>query len=132
MRFDKFTIKSQELIQNAHALASQHNNQEIEPEHLMSAMLAEEEGIARAMLRKLGVSPNGVAQDMALAIDKLPKISGSGMGSVHISKTTSDVLEAAFVEAAKMKDQYVSIEHIFLAISDKKDCNAAEILSLNF
>ena len=128
MRFDKFTIKSQELIQNAHALASQHNNQEIEPEHLMSAMLAEEEGIARAMLRKLGVSPNGVAQDMVLAINKLPKISGSGMGDVHISKTTSDVLEAAFVEAAKMKDQYVSIEHIFLAISDKKDCDAAEIL----
>ncbi len=128
MRFDKFTIKSQELIQNAHALASQHNNQQIEPEHLMSAMLAEEEGIAKAMLRKLGVSPNGVAQDMALAIDKLPKISGSGMGEVHISKTTSDVLEAAFVEAAKMKDQYVSIEHIFLAISDKKDCDAAKIL----
>ena len=128
MRFDKFTIKSQELIQNAHTLASQHNNQQIEPEHLMSAMLAEEEGIARAMLRKLGVSPNGVAQDMVLAIDKLPKISGSGMGDVHISQTTNGVLEAAFVEAAKMKDQYVSIEHIFLAISDKKDCKAAKIL----
>ncbi|MCK4468626.1 MAG: AAA family ATPase, partial [Desulfobacterales bacterium] len=94
----------------------------------MSAMLAEEEGIARAMLRKLGVSPNGVAQDMVLAIDKLPKISGSGMGDVHISQTTNGVLEAAFVEAAKMKDQYVSIEHIFLAISDKKDCKAAKIL----
>ena len=83
MRFDKFTIKSQELIQNAHALASQHNNQQIEPEHLMSAMLAEEEGIARAMLRKLGVSPNSVAQELALVIDKLPKISGSGMGDVQ-------------------------------------------------
>ncbi len=128
MRFDKFTIKSQELIQNAHALASQHNNQQIEPEHLMSAMLAEEEGIAAAMLRKLGVSPNSVAQELALVIDKLPKISGSGMGDVHISQITNDVLEAAFVEAAKMKDQYVSIEHMFLAISDKKDCKAAEIL----
>ncbi|MDO9566866.1 MAG: ATP-dependent chaperone ClpB [Candidatus Desulfaltia sp.] len=128
MRFDKFTIKSQELIQNAHTLALQHNNQQIETEHLMSAMLAEEEGIAKAMLSKLGVSPDGVAQDMALAVDNLPKISGSGIGDVHISKTTSDVLEAAFVEAAKMKDQYVSIEHIFLAISDKKDCKATEIL----
>ncbi|MBU4344669.1 MAG: hypothetical protein KKC73_04540 [Proteobacteria bacterium] len=128
MRFDKFTIKSQELIQNAHTLASQYNNQQIEPEHLISAMLAEEEGIAKAMLSKLGVSPDGVAQDMALAVDKLPKISGSGIGDVHISQTTSDVLEAAFVEAAKMKDQYVSIEHIFLAISDKKDCKATEIL----
>ena len=129
MRFDKFTIKSQELIQNAQTLASQHNNQEIEPEHLMSAMLAEEEGIATAMLRKLGVSPNSVTQDLVLIIDKLPKVTGSGMGDVHISQTTNDVFEAAFVEAAKMKDQYVSIEHIFLAISDKKDCKAAEILS---
>jgi ATP-dependent Clp protease ATP-binding subunit ClpB len=92
-------------------------------------MLAEEEGIATAMLRKLGVSPNSVTQDLALIIDKLPKVTGSGMGDVHISQTTNDVFEAAFVEAAKMKDQYVSIEHIFLAISDKKDCKAAEILS---
>ncbi|HUV51174.1 MAG TPA: ATP-dependent chaperone ClpB [Anaerolineae bacterium] len=129
MRFDKLTIKSQELIQNAHTLASQHNNQQIEPEHLMGAMLAEEEGIAKAMLRKLGVSPGGVARDMAFAVDKLPKIGGTGMGDVHVSQTTSDVLEAAFVEADKMKDQYVSIEHIFLAISDKKDCKATEILS---
>ncbi|MBW1759180.1 MAG: chaperone protein ClpB, partial [Deltaproteobacteria bacterium] len=62
MRFDKFTIKSQELVQNAQSLASQHNNQQIEPEHLLYSMLTEKEGIAVSMLRKLGVSPDAVVQ----------------------------------------------------------------------
>ncbi len=128
MRFDKFTIKSQELIQNAHTLASKHNNQQIEPEHLLKSMLDEETGIAASMLLKLGVSPKDVARDLMLAIDKLPKVSGSGIGDAHISQTTKDILEAAFVEATKMKDQYVSIEHIILAIADKKDCEASKIL----
>ena len=64
MRFDKFTIKSQELIQNAQSRASQHNHQQIEPEHLLAAMLAEPQGIAVAMLRKLGVSPAEIAKDL--------------------------------------------------------------------
>ena len=127
MRFDKFTIKSQELIQNAQSLASNNNNQQIEPEHLLSAMLNEQEGIARSMLRKLGVSPEAVAQEIAMAMDKLPKVSGAG--DVYISQRTKSVLDAAFTEAAKMKDQYVSIEHILLAISDEKTGEGVKILS---
>ncbi|MCD4763710.1 MAG: ATP-dependent chaperone ClpB [Desulfobacterales bacterium] len=127
MRFDKFTIKSQELIQNAQSLASNNNNQQVEPEHLLGAMLNEQEGIARSMLRKLGVSPENVAQEIAMAIDKLPKISGAG--DVYISQRTKSVLDAAFTEAAKMKDQYVSIEHILLAISDEKTGEGIKILS---
>jgi len=127
MRFDKFTIKSQELIQNAQSLASNNNNQQVEPEHLLSAMLNEQEGIARSMLRKLGVSPEAVAQEIAMAMHKLPKISGAG--DVYISQKTKSALDAAFTEAAKMKDQYVSIEHILMAISDEKTGEAAKILS---
>jgi len=127
MRFDKFTIKSQELIQNAQSLASNNNNQQVEPEHLLSAMLNEQEGIARSMLRKLGVSPENVAQEIAMAIDKLPKVSGAG--DVYISQRTKSILDAAFAEAAKMKDQYVSIEHILLAISDEKTGEGIKILS---
>ncbi|MBW1746320.1 MAG: AAA family ATPase, partial [Deltaproteobacteria bacterium] len=127
MRFDKFTIKSQELIQNAQSLASNNNNQQVEPEHLLSAMLNEQEGIARSMLRKLGVSPEDVAQEIARAIDKLPKVSGAG--DVYISQRTKSILDAAFAEAAKMKDQYVSIEHILLAISDEKTGEGIKILS---
>ncbi len=127
MRFDKFTIKSQELIQNAQSLASNNNNQQVEPEHLLSAMLNEQEGIARSMLRKLGVSPEAVAQEIAMAMDKLPKVSGAG--DVYISQRTKSALDAAFTEAAKMKDQYVSIEHILLAISDEKTGEGIKILS---
>ncbi|HSQ86555.1 MAG TPA: ATP-dependent chaperone ClpB, partial [Desulfobacterales bacterium] len=128
MRFDKFTIKSQELIQNAQSLASSKNHQQIEPEHLLSTMLKEPEGIARAMLDKLGVSTNDIIRELSNAIDMLPKVSGSTVGDAYISPRTKSVLDAAFSEAAKMKDQYVSIEHIFLAISDEKPGKAAEIL----
>jgi len=129
MRFDKFTIKSQELVQNAQSLASQRNNQQIEPEHLLYSMLTEKEGIAVSMFRKLGVSPDEVVQELALAIDKFPKVSGGGIGDVYISQRTKRVLEAAFAEATKMKDEYVSIEHILLAVSDEKVGEAAKILS---
>jgi ATP-dependent Clp protease ATP-binding subunit ClpB len=128
MRFDKFTMKSQELIQNSQSLASSKNHQQIEPEHLLSTMLKEPEGIARAMLDKLGVSTNDISRGLSNAIDRLPKVSGSTVGDAYISPRTKSVLDAAFSEAAKMKDQYVSVEHIFLAISDEKSGRAAEIL----
>ena len=128
MRFDKFTIKSQELIQNAQSLASSYNHQQIEPEHLLSTMLKEPEGIARAMLNKLGVSTNDVSRELSNTIDKLPKVSGSAVGDAYISPRSKHVLDAAFSEAAKMKDQYVSIEHILLAISDEKSGKASGIL----
>ncbi len=129
MRFDKFTIKSQELIQNAQALASQYNHQQIEPEHLLAAMLQEREGIAGAMLRKLGVAPGEIAGKTSAAIDKLPKVSGGGIGEAYLSARAKAVLEAAFAEATKMKDEYVSIEHIFLAIAEEKRGEAAGILT---
>ncbi len=126
MRFDKFTIKSQELIQQAHSLASRQNHQQIEPEHLLSAMLEEKENIAWAMLRKLGVAPENVQRDLTAALEKLPKVSGGA--EVYISQRTRAVLDAAFGEASKMKDEYVSLEHILLAIADEKDGEAVRIL----
>ncbi len=129
MRFDKFTIKSQELIQNVQALASQHNNQQIEPEHLLTGMLDEKESLARTLLRKLGVSADGVVQELHMAIDSFPKITGIAGGDVYMSARTKQVLDAAFSESAKMKDQYVSIEHILMAILDEKDGKSAKILS---
>jgi len=129
MRFDKFTIKSQELVHNAQALASEHHNQQIEPEHFLKAMLSEKQGVAGAMLRKLGVSPNAVVQELLLAIDRLPKVSGAG--EVYLSFRAKAVLDAAFQEATKMKDEYVSIEHILLAIADHKEGESAKILIQN-
>ncbi len=128
MRFDKFTIKSQELIQNSQGLASQYNHQQFEPEHLLAAMLKEPEGIAGAMLRKLGVSPDEIAQRVVAALEKLPRVSGGGISDIYVSPRAKAVLEAAFAQATRMKDEYVSIEHIFLAIADEKHGEAAEIL----
>ncbi|OQX24140.1 MAG: ATP-dependent chaperone ClpB [Desulfobacteraceae bacterium IS3] len=129
MRFDKFTVKSQELIQNAQTSASQQQQQYIEPEHFLSAMLNEPEGIAKAMLHKLGVSPDNVMRDLAAAIDRLPKV--IGISDIYLSQQSKNLLDAAFAEAAKMKDEYVGIEHILLAISDEKKGEAANILRRN-
>ena len=73
MRFDKLTIKSQELIQNAQSLASGHNHQQIEPEHILSAMLNEQQGIARSMLNKLGVSGDDVFRSLPRPSTEFPK-----------------------------------------------------------
>lgn len=127
MRFDKLTVKSQELIQNAQTLASQHQHQQIEPEHFLYAMLSEPEGIARTMLRKLGVSPDAVAQELVTATEKFPKVSGAA--DVYISPRTKSILDAAFTVSSAMKDEYVSIEHILLAIADEKGGDAVRILN---
>jgi ATP-dependent Clp protease ATP-binding subunit ClpB len=126
MRYDKFTIKSQELIQNAQDLASRQKNSQLEPEHLLSAMLAETEGIAGAILQKMGVAPGQVASEITSAVERLPKVSQSDQ--VYLSSQTKKVLDAAFAEAAKMKDQYVSIEHILLALCDEKNGETPRIL----
>ena len=128
MRFDRFTIKSQELVQKAKSLAEQYANQQIEPEHILQAMLSDREGTAVAMLRKLGVAPDPPATDALRAIERLPKVSGGGAAEAYISARTKAVLDAAFAEAGTMKDEYVSIEHILLAlVADKGD--AGRILS---
>jgi len=129
MRFDKFTIKSQELIQNSQTLASQYNHQQFEPEHLLAAMLGEPDGIAGGMLRKLGVSSDEIVQRVVAVLEKLARVSGGGLTDIYASPRTKAVLEAAFAQATRMKDEYVSIEHIFLAIADEKHGEAAAILT---
>ena len=126
MRFDKFTIKSQELIQNAQSLASSRNHQQIEPEHLLSAMLADAQGIAGSILHKLGTSPNGIAKEVERLIDTFPKVSGAS--EVFMSPRCRAVLDAAFNEASNMKDEYVSIDHILLAIIDESGGKASPLL----
>ena len=126
MRFDKFTTKSQELIQNSHALASKHNNQQIEPEHLLYAMLKEPEGIAVSIVGKLGVSADRIIGDLTSVIERFPVITGAG--ELFISQRTKKLLDTAFSEATKIKDEYVSIEHIFLAVLDEKGSEASKLL----
>lgn len=129
MRFDKFTIKSQELLQGAQELAARLGHQQIEPEHLLKVMMDDTEGIARSIVQKLGSSPESILQQVTEALEKKPKVTGAVGGELYIAPTTKKILDAAFAEAAKMKDEYVSIEHILVAITDEKDTDAARILS---
>ncbi len=132
MRFDKFTIKSQELIQNAQALATRHHHQQLEPIHLLAAMLSEKENaeknnVVRSMFRKLGVSPGALGPDIETAMERLPRV--SGVGEVYLSAKTKAVLESAFEEAARLKDEYVSVEHILLSLADAQAGDTAELLN---
>ena len=120
MRFDKFTLKSQELIQEAHAVTSKYNNQQIEPVHFLYVMLTDPDSIAGSILRKIGIAPDDVTRESKSAIESLPKVQGA-VGDAYLSSQSKKLLEKAFDEAANMKDQYVSVEHIFLTILDSKE-----------
>ncbi|MBS0014126.1 MAG: AAA family ATPase, partial [Desulfobacterales bacterium] len=125
MRFDKFTIKSQELIQQAQSLASEKRHQQIEPVHLLAGMLGDSQGIVPSVLRKIGASPSEVHKSVQEAMEKLPRVEGTA--EVYISGESKKILESAFSTASNMKDQYVSVEHIFLALIESKKGDVARI-----
>ncbi len=127
MRFDKLTIKAQEVLQSAQSAASERGHQQIEPEHLLYAMLEDTGGIVPAMLGKYGAPVEQIENDVKEALDAIPKVSGPS-AQQYISMRTKSVFDAAFAQSASMKDEYVSVDHLFLAILDEKDGKAASIL----
>jgi len=128
MRFDKFTLKAQEVIQNSQEIASKKGHQQIEPEHLLHALLEQKEGVIPSLFGKIGVSEDAVLQELIQTLDQLPKVSGVG-GDAYISPRSKVVLDQALKEAGQMRDEYVSVEHILLAIIEDKQGKAAKILA---
>ncbi|MDD5542242.1 MAG: ATP-dependent chaperone ClpB [Acidobacteriia bacterium] len=126
MRFDKFTLKAQEAIQAAQDLASKQNHQQLESLHLLMALLLQPEGVVLPTLQKLGAPSNAVVADTERALETLPKVSGGA--SQFISPALNQILEHAFKEADQFKDEYVSTEHLLLAIADRKGDAAQTIL----
>ncbi|HEU4414435.1 MAG TPA: Clp protease N-terminal domain-containing protein, partial [Candidatus Angelobacter sp.] len=122
IRWDKFTIKAQEAIQAANELAGQHGNPEMLPAHLLGALLQDQEGIVVPVLAKLGVNAATVQSQVLERVDRLPKVSGAA-AQPHLSATMSNVLDQAFKEADTFKDEYVSTEHLLLAMLRDKDKN---------
>ena len=129
MRFDKFTLKAQEVIQNSQEIASQRGHQQVEPEHLLYAILEQREGIIPPLLGKIGVKEDAIVQELGEALDQLPSVSGAGFGSAYISPRSKAVFDQALKEAKQMRDEYVSIEHLLLAITDDTEGKASKILS---
>jgi ATP-dependent Clp protease ATP-binding subunit ClpB len=116
MDLNKLTQKSQEALQTAQQQAAARNNAQIEPAHLLFALLADPEGVITALLHRVGQSPRGLRDRAEELIDRLPKVYGGQ--EVGLSAATRQVLERAFTEAASLTDEYVSTEHLFLALMD--------------
>jgi ATP-dependent Clp protease ATP-binding subunit ClpB len=131
MRFDKFTLKAQEVIQTSQQLAERFNHQQIEPEHLVRAVLDQTEGVIPPLLGKIGADQRQLVDSFEAALEKLPRVSGTGTGQAYISPRSKAVLDNAFAEAEQMKDEFVSLEHILLAVTGEKEGEAARILSVS-
>jgi ATP-dependent Clp protease ATP-binding subunit ClpB len=129
IRWDKFTVKAQEAVQRASTLASEHGNPELMPVHLLAALLEDREGIVPPVLEKIGIGAQAVLRDAYQEIERLPKVSGGDAIQPTLSQSVNQVLERAFKEADNFKDEYVSTEHLLLAITQVKRNPAQEILA---
>ncbi len=129
LRYDKLTVKAQEALQEAQEIAARGNQQQVEPVHLLAALLTQSDGLVAPLLAKLGASPEKVGVEVRREIDRLPKVSGAAQQ--FLSPASNEVLSKAFDEAAHFKDEYVSTEHILLAIASLQGDPAGALLARN-
>jgi ATP-dependent Clp protease ATP-binding subunit ClpB len=126
LRFEKMTVKAQEAVQSAQEVAARHENQQIEPIHLLAALVAQTYGVVPSLLTRLGARSETLSQEIEKEISRLPKV--QGFGQQHLGKPLNEVLERAFKEAGSFKDEYVSTEHLFLAIAAQDREPAGQLL----
>jgi len=127
MDINKLTLKSQAALEGAREQAIARSHQAIEPEHLLFALLSDAEGVVYPLLHQVGVAPKPLRDRVDTALDRLPKVYAPGAQDVRIAPATATVLDAAFREAASLTDEYVSTEHLLLALL-QGDTVAADIL----
>ncbi len=126
MRWDKFTVMSQESLQQAQSKAAELGHPEVRPEHLLWSFLVREDNIVNALLAKLGAPAGAILADVEAALGRGPKVSGGG--EAGLSTALRDVLDRAAKTADKLKDEYVSTEHIFVAMLGAERSEVARIL----
>jgi ATP-dependent Clp protease ATP-binding subunit ClpB len=126
LRFEKMTVKAQEAVQSAQEGAARYENQEIAPLHLLEALVAQTDGVVPPLLARLGIRSEALSQDLRREVERLPKV--QGFTQQHMGRALNDVLEKAFDEATKFKDEYVSTEHLFLAIAGQEREPAGKLL----
>ena len=127
MRLDKPTVKAQEALQAAQGLADQHGHQALEPEHLLVALLQQREGVVGPVLAKLGARADTVQQQLEAELGRMPKVRG-GSGQ-YLGDRLRATLERAEREAERFKDEYVSTEHLLIAIAQDRDGAAGRALA---
>ena len=126
LRFDKMTVKAQEALQQAQEIAARHENQAVEPVHLLAALVQQQDGVVPPLLARLGIRAELLSQDIDRELGRLPKV--QGFAQQHLGRPLNDVLEKSFDEADKFKDEYVSTEHLFLAIAGADHDPAGKLL----
>jgi len=128
MQLDKFTIKSQEAVNRAQRLAEQYHHTEVDVEHLLLALIEQEEGIVRPLLNRLGASPDLIQEQVESVLTARPTVEGA-TAERYISRALKEVMDRAFTIAEKMKDEYVSTEHLLLSCIEQSGSDAARIMS---
>jgi ATP-dependent Clp protease ATP-binding subunit ClpB len=126
LRFDKMTVKAQDALQAAQEIAARHENQAVEPVHLLSALIQQVDGVVPPLLARLGIRAEALTQDLEREIARLPKV--QGFAEQHLGRSLNQVLERSQSEADKFKDDYVSTEHLFLAIAGQDRDPAGQLL----
>ena len=126
LRFEKMTVKAQEAVQSAQEVAARHENQQIEPIHLLAALVAQSDGVVPPLLARLGIHTEALSEEIERQIARLPKV--GGFAQQHIGRPLDDVVAEAFREADRFKDEYVSTEHLFLAIAGSDRDPAGQLL----
>jgi ATP-dependent Clp protease ATP-binding subunit ClpB len=127
LRLDKLTLKAQEALQAAQEIAAQHDQQQLEPLHLLAALAAQREGVVPPLLAQLGVRPEALSGEIGRALARFPKVTGAAQQ--YLGPGLNEVLKRAFDEAARLKDEFVSTEHLILAVASLDGDPAAEILT---
>ncbi|MBU2494311.1 MAG: ATP-dependent chaperone ClpB [Bacteroidetes bacterium] len=115
--FNKLTVKAQETIQDAVEIAQNYNNQVVEPEHILAAMLQDPTSVAVSLIQKVGTDINRMKIKTGELLENLPKVTGAGVGNQQLSMNSAKLLDASSEEAKNLKDEYVSGEHILLAFT---------------
>ncbi|MBQ9980373.1 MAG: AAA family ATPase, partial [Oscillospiraceae bacterium] len=126
MNAQKFTQKSLQAVQSANNLAAEYGNSQIEQEHLLCALTEQQDSLIAALLQNMNVNSQTFLSELRLIISRLPKVSG---GSIYLSRETDAALNEAEKTAASMKDEYVSVEHIFIGILRKASANVKKLMS---
>ena len=127
MNLERFTQKSADAIMSAQNLALENNNQEIDTIHLLKALISQDDGIIPKILQLMNININSIDNDITDSIKKLPKISGDNISNVYASRKFSELLSNAEKEMLEFKDEYVSVEHIFLAMFKEKNSLVSDI-----
>ena len=131
MNAQKFTQKSLEALQNAQNLATEYQNMQIEQQHLLYALIAQEDGLIGQMLKKMEIDPAALLSDVRAEVERLPRVSGPGreQGKIYVSQEVDRALVQAEKLADRMKDEYVSVEHVMLALLENPNGALGQLLS---